>query len=91
VFDPALRARGERVNRERREVFATILLAHRDEIGHPDPALAVDVAYGMYAAVVRGVLVFGPQHELHYDISDQTVVQELKRALTLYLRGEASA
>ena len=45
------RARGERVNRERREVFSSILLAHRDEIGHPDPALAVDVAYTMYAAV----------------------------------------
>ena len=85
VFDPTLRARGERVNRERREVFSSILLAHRDEIGHPDPALAVDVAYTMYAAVVRGALVFGPQHELYYEISNQTVMRELKQALTLYL------
>lgn len=89
VFDTALRARGEGVNRERREVFASVLLAHSDEIGHPDPALAVEMAYAMYAAVVRGALVFGPQHELYYDISDQTIVRELKRALTLYLRGES--
>lgn len=88
VFDPVLRARGERVNRERREVFASILLAHSDEIGHSDPALAVGVAYTMYAAVVRGALVFGPQHELYYEISNRTVMRELTKALTLYLRGD---
>jgi AcrR family transcriptional regulator len=87
VFDLEMRARGERVNKERREVFSSILLAHRAEIGHPEPLLAIDVAYNMYAAVVRGGLVFGERHELYYDMSDRTVVQELKRALTLYLRG----
>lgn len=91
VFDPVMRARGERVNRERREVFSALLLAHRAEIGHSDPALAIDVAYGMYAAVVRGTLVFGQQHELYYGMTNQTVVRELKRALTLYLRGETPA
>jgi AcrR family transcriptional regulator len=91
VFDPVMRDRGERVNTERREVFISMLLAHRSEIGHPDPELAINVAYGIYAAVVRGTLVFGQQHELYYDVTDQTVVQELKRALTLYLRGEGSA
>lgn len=88
VFDPVLRARGERVNRERRQVFTSVLLAHRDEIGHDNPELAIDVAYGMYAAVVRGALVFGPQHELYYDIADQTIIRELKQALTLYLLGQ---
>ena len=88
VFDPVMRARGERVNKERREVFSSILLAHRAEIGHSDPILAVDVAYGVYAAVVRGTLVFGMQHELYYhDMASQTVFDELKKALTLYLCG----
>ncbi len=72
-------------------MFASILLARGSEIGHPDPTLAVDVAYGIYAAVVRGALVFGQEHELYDDMTNQTVVQELKRALTLYLRGEAPA
>jgi len=88
VADPVLRARGELVNRQRRETFSDILLAHSDEIGHPDPGLAISVAYGMYAAVLRGRLVFGPEHELYYDIDTATLYRELKKALTLYLRGE---
>jgi AcrR family transcriptional regulator len=92
VFDPVMRARGEQVNRERREVFTSVLLAHRAEIGHSDVVLATDVAYGIHAAVVRGTLVFGLQHELYYgDIAFQTVFREVKRALTLYLRGEEPA
>lgn len=88
VFDPVLRARGELVNRERREALTEVLLAHRDEVGHPDPVLAIDVAYGIYAAVVRGRLIFGLEHELYYGITNQTIYSELKQALTLYLRGE---
>jgi len=91
VFDPVMRARGEQVNRERREVFTSVLLAHRAEIGHSDAVLATDMAYGIHAAVVRGTLVFGMQHELYYELAHQTVFQELKRALTLYLRGESPA
>jgi len=92
VFDPVMRARGERVNKARRETFASILLTYRAEIGHSDPVLATNMAYGMYAAVVRGTLVFGLQHELYYyEIAYQAVFVELKRALTLYLRGEPSA
>ena len=69
------------MNKERRQVFMSVLLADLAEIGHTDPMLAIDVAYGMYAAVVRGGLVFGERHELQHDMSDRTVVQELKRAL----------
>lgn len=91
VFDPFMRARGEKVNKERREVFSSILMEHRSEIGHADPIQAINVGYGMYAAVVRGTLVFGWQHELYYDMSNQTVVEELKHALTLYLYGDTPA
>ena len=87
VFDPVMRSRGEQVNRARREVFVTVLLPHKDEIHHADPVLAINMAYGMYAAVVRGALVFGLEHELYSTISDQTMVGELKEALTLYLKG----
>ncbi len=88
VFDPTLRNRGEQVNRARRDVLVSVLLPHKDEIHHPDPVLAIYMAYGMYAAVIRGSLVFGIEHELYSTISDQTVVVELKQALTLYLKGE---
>jgi AcrR family transcriptional regulator len=88
VADPVLRARGELVNRQRREALLEILIVHKDEIGHPDPELAIDVAYGMYAAVVRGRLMFGAEHELYYGIDNPTLYRELKQALTLYLKGD---
>jgi AcrR family transcriptional regulator len=91
VFDPVMRARGELVNRQRREALTQVLLAYHDEIGHPDPVLAIDLAYGIYAAVVRGRLIFGLEHELYYGITNQTIYGELKRALALYLQGERSA
>ena len=87
VFDAVLRSRGEMVNRVRREALIKVLMPHCAEIGHPDPVLAIDIAYGMYAAVVRGRLIFGLEHELYYGIDNATLYGELKRALTLYLRG----
>ncbi len=87
VFDPEMRVTGSKVNRARREVFASVLLAHREEIGHTDPSVAIAMAYGLYAAVVRGTMVFGLHHELHQDIADPIIASEIKRALTLYLRG----
>ena len=91
VTDPVLRARGELVNRQRREAFTEIIMRHKAEVGHPDPELAINVAYGMYAAVIRGRLVFGLEHELYYGIDSPTLYRELKLALTLYLRGERPA
>jgi len=88
VSDPVMRARGELVNRQRREALTDILIVHKDEIGHPDPELAINVAYGMYAAVVRGRLMFGAEHELYYGIDNPTLYSELKLALTLYLKGD---
>ncbi len=88
VTDRILRAAGEAVNRQRREVFAEVIMPHSAEIGHDDPRLAVDIAYGMYAAVIRGRLVFGSEHELYYGIDSPTLYRELKEALFLYLRGD---
>lgn len=87
VSDPILRRRGEQVNRARREALVAALLPHREEIGHPDPVFAVGIAYGMYAAVIRGALMFGLEHELHYGVTNQVLFTELKKALVFYLRG----
>jgi AcrR family transcriptional regulator len=88
VTDPLLRANGERINRERRVIFNEIMMRHAAEIGHADPELAVDIAYGMYAAVIRGRLVFGSEHELYYGIDSPTLYREIKQAIFLYLRGD---
>ncbi len=91
VTDPLLRAGGERINRERRETFVQIMMAHSDEIGHEDKELAVDVAYGIYAAIIRGRLVFGAEHELYYGIDSTTLYRELKQAIAFYLKGGKTA
>jgi AcrR family transcriptional regulator len=90
VSDPVMRAKGEAVNRQRREAFGKIIMRHSAEVGHDDPALAIDIAYGMYAAVIRGRLVFGSEHELYYGIDSTVLYRELKEALVLYLRGGKS-
>lgn len=90
VFDPVLRVRGEEVNRARRDALISLLMPYRDDISHNDPLLAIDIAYAMYAAILRGVLIFGSEHELYYDLPFQTLFSELKTALSRYLRGEGS-
>jgi len=87
VFDQVLRRRGEQVNRDRREALIAALMVHKDEIGHADPVLAIEMAYAIYAAFIRGGLVFGENHELYANIATQTMTRELKSALTQYLRG----
>jgi AcrR family transcriptional regulator len=87
VTDAILRAGGERVNRERRETFTGIAMAHSAEIGHEDKKLAVEIAYGIYSAIIRGRLVFGSEHELYYGIESQTLYRELKQAIVYYLIG----
>jgi hypothetical protein len=45
----------------------------------------------MYAAVLRGRILFGLEHELYYGIETETIFAELHKALYLYLRGEPQA
>jgi hypothetical protein len=76
------------VNRDRREALITALMVHQREIGHTDPVLAIDMAYAIYAAVIRGGLVFG-ENTSSTPHRTQTMMRELKSALTQYLRGHS--
>jgi AcrR family transcriptional regulator len=66
--------------------FKAILLARRDEIGHPDPDLASDVAYRMAFDVLSRHVMYGPTFESDTGRTWEELVAELIEAAVAYLR-----
>jgi AcrR family transcriptional regulator len=91
VFEPGVRAQGERVNAQRREKVVDTLLAHRDQIGHPDPDLAARWVYSMIMAALRERVTYGAAAELSGDFSDEAMIEQLTRTTTCFLTGRAGA
>ncbi len=92
VFDPHMRQKGEQFNLERQRAVVELLAPYRGEIGHSDPDLAIDSAYAIYSSTMRGRLVYyGSANELQFGVTDDVLFGDLKRSLTLFLRGSAPA
>jgi AcrR family transcriptional regulator len=66
-------------------IFARALLAHREDMRHPDPELAVDVAWRMIYCTIARRITHGPRFESTRPLSDQRLVRELTRATLDYL------
>jgi AcrR family transcriptional regulator len=92
VFDPVMRRKGEQINHIRRSAFLDAVLgAHRDEIGHADPYGAVGMAYAMYTSVMNTRLLFlGPDSELRFGVTDESIFRQLKLSLSSFLRGNGA-
>ena len=61
------------------------VLEHREDIGHPEPELAVDVAWRMVYCTIARRITHGPKFESPRAVSDKKLVRELARALADYL------
>jgi AcrR family transcriptional regulator len=85
VFDKRVLAQGERANANRRKKLTDVLLAHRAEIRHPDPELAVGWFYTVCMAMLRERITFGEAAELSGAYPDETMIRELTRTVTNYL------
>ncbi len=84
-INPEIWRRGSAHSHTTAHLFAAAMLRRREEIKHPDPELAVDVAYRMvYCAIARRI-THGPQFESPYEVSDEQLVRELARAVADYL------
>ena len=88
VFDPHVRAQGERANARRRDVVSRVLLEHRGEMKHPEPEKAVRWVYSTCMAVLRERITYGEAAELSGAFADETMVDELTRTVTNYLIRE---
>jgi len=88
VFDPGVRAQGERTNAERRNKVVEVLLTHRDEIGHPNPEQAVRWCYSACMALLRERITFGEKAELSGGFSDEALVAEMTCMVRNYLTND---
>jgi AcrR family transcriptional regulator len=88
VLDPALKEGGQKVNLTRRKAIADALADHRDEIGHPDPELAIDMAYTTCLALIRGRLLWGSASRMTGPFSDEVLVTETVALVTAYLERQ---
>jgi AcrR family transcriptional regulator len=87
-FDPVLREKVKEMNIERREAVTAVLAAHRAEIAHPDPDMAIHQAYHMYLSTMNGRLTFfAPNNIPSIGVSDEFIFAQLKVAIGNFLRG----
>ncbi len=88
AIDERTRDAGSRSASAVAEGFAAAVLAHRDAIVHPDPELAVDVAYRMVFSTLGRRVVFGPTFESKRRIAWERFVAEQATLCRAYLLGE---
>jgi AcrR family transcriptional regulator len=89
VIDEEIWRRGSERSHELARAFERALLDHREVVTHPDPELAIDVAYRLvYSSLARRV-THGSQFESSRAISDDDFVRELARAVADYLLAAA--
>ncbi|HEX6461285.1 MAG TPA: TetR/AcrR family transcriptional regulator [Thermoleophilaceae bacterium] len=85
LIDPEIWQRGSDRSTELSRAFEEALLEHRDELNHPDPELAIDVAFRMvYCTLVRRVS-HGDNFESQRPLSDEDLIRELGEAAADYL------
>lgn len=78
---PALVARRKAMHRR----FADLLLAHRREIHHPDPAAATEMALFAVGAACRDKILFAAPHARSLPDDDALLRREMERLLIAYL------
>jgi AcrR family transcriptional regulator len=83
--DPVIWQRGSERSQDLARAFEEALLGHKDEFTHPDPELAIDVAFRLvYNTLVRRV-THGDRFESDRPLSDDDLVRELGEAAADYL------
>jgi len=90
AVDPEIWRRGAETSHIFANVFHETLLRHRDKLTHPEPKLAVDIAYRFVYCTLARRITHGPTFESPRCVSDDALVRELARAAADYLLGPRS-
>lgn len=88
AVDERTRASGAQAASGVAELFAACVLRHRAAIVHPDPELAVDVAFRMVFSTLSRRVIFGPTFESKRRIGWERFVAEQATLCRAYLLGE---
>lgn len=84
-MNPEIWQRGAEKSQDNAQAFRKAILAHREDLSHPDPDLAVDVAWRMIYCTIARRITHGPKFESARAVSDKRLIRELARAVADYL------
>lgn len=91
AVDDVIAARGSESSIDLAHRFVEAILEHRGEIRHPDPELAVDVAYRMAYCTFARQVMYGSTFESDRPIEWPELVDEVGSACVAYLLCEPDA
>jgi len=89
--DPEFMEEAVRFRRSVSERVVALLLAHRAEIRHPDPELAIDLCVQLAFGLAHQRVVLGDVRVGTRRLADRDLERELTRNLLAYLAGDAPA
>jgi AcrR family transcriptional regulator len=88
AVDAEISRRGSESSIDLARQFASTVLAHRREITHSHPELAVDVAFRMAYCTFARQVMYGPAFESEQAIEWEDLVEEVGAACAAYLLEE---
>jgi AcrR family transcriptional regulator len=83
--DAVIRARGDAQIRRLGERWEELLRRREAEYRHPEPDLAIEVAFRMVFATVARRVALGAQFGAPHEVPDQRLLDEVGRAVAAYL------
>lgn len=90
IVDDAVAARSSQAISEYADLVEALLLTRRDRIHHPEPELAVDVAFRMAWGTMARQVMYWPTFESRREVAWETLVDELGNACAAYLLNTPS-
>jgi hypothetical protein len=85
AVDEEISRRGSEASTDLARQFEATILGHGDEIAHPSPETAVDVAFRMAYCTFARQVMYGPTFESNRPIGWDELVDEVGNACAAYL------